>query len=118
MRFFKSVLKCHGIPTCIKKAINNFPTSLKHICAISFNIFFANFCVQNNSIIPVRKVITLLQIFQVNAIKEDEAALQKEYSDIMHQQWEINQKMLRKQATTEADAITYSNGNPQQENQQ
>uniref|UniRef100_A0A914YZ85 Pre-mRNA splicing factor component Cdc5p/Cef1 C-terminal domain-containing protein n=1 Tax=Panagrolaimus superbus TaxID=310955 RepID=A0A914YZ85_9BILA len=55
---------------------------------------------------------------EVNEIKEDEAALQKEYSDLMHQQWEINQKMLRKQATTEGEAITYSNGNTPAENQQ
>jgi pre-mRNA-splicing factor CDC5/CEF1 len=54
---------------------------------------------------------------EVNALKEDEAALQKEYSDIMHQQWEINQHMLRKQATTEAEAMKYSNGNPPAENQ-
>lgn len=51
-------------------------------------------------------------------LRQDEAVLQKEYSDLMHEQWEINQKMLRKEATTEAEPISYSNGNAPKENQQ
>lgn len=48
--------------------------------------------------------------FQVEEIRSLERQLQKEYDDLSHEQWEIEQRIIRTQATTEVAPVNYVNG--------
>ncbi|KAE9555170.1 hypothetical protein FO519_001594 [Halicephalobus sp. NKZ332] len=47
---------------------------------------------------------------EVEEIREIERQLQKEYDDICHEEWEIEQRKVRIQATTEVGPVNYVNG--------